>query len=403
LKLLLILLTTSHFVSARNYNYEDIPLGEKSFGMGHACMAVPGDVANMYYNPATLAYIESSQVSASLSAYERIDTRTGAYVSLFQSARDNITRGGFVAVPSMVGGNLKWGAWQWGGAILIPSSFQNSGTVDINAKDAASFEAKYDSLWAGMFVARKWGKHNFGLSLFYANTEIDEKFFFITTSVSPVEIRFVNRSTSSSGLVAVLGGTYDVDEKWTIGYSLRTPGVAIGGDGEFADATSGALTNSAADSFKSNFFPSPLRLSVGTAWRYSSLWLFAADLHFYGPASGNYSPSGNSLFQHDAKAIANVMLGAEYFAFPGIGFRIGFFSDMSAAKNVPTILTALDDKVHMFGGTAAVSFDKPTGSISLGGYVIGGQGSSPSLTQNPTTTRRSNYVYGFVVGSNYKF
>lgn len=393
----------SWVAEARTYNYEDVPMGERSFGMGHACMALSGDVSNMFYNPATLAYGESSQVSASLSSYARTDTRTGEFVSLFRSAQDNISRGGFLAIPSMVGGNLKWDDWQWGGSILVPYMYSNSGTVELNAQDAASFESKFSTVWMGAFLARKYGNQNFGVSMFYASHEIDEKFFFVTTSVSPISIRFVERNTNSAGVVMILGGTYEYSDRLSLGYSLRAKPFVFGGSGEFSDATSGASTAATADQFQTKFLPIPTRASVGMAYKPRSDLTFAADLHLYVGATGNYKGDTNSLFNVDSRSIVNVMMGAEYFYWKDVGFRLGFFTNMSAAKEVATYLTALDDKVHMFGGTAAIVFDKPTGSISLGGYVEGGQGSSGTLDQSPHVTRRSNYIYGFVTGSNYKF
>jgi len=371
--------------------------------MGHASMALAGDVSNMFYNPATLAYVDSSQVSASLSTYARIDTRTGEFVSLFKSARDNIKRGGFLAIPSMVGGNMKWGNWQWGGAVLVPYMYSNSGTVELNSQDAAAFESQFNTVWLGAFLARKYGRHNFGLSLFYASHDVNEKFFFVTTSTNPISIRFVEKSTSSSATVAVLGATYDLSENWKIGYSARLKGFAIGGLGEYTDATSGSNTAATADSFFSKFVPFPNRVSAGISNKVNNKLTLAADFHFYFPIKGNFKGDASALFNVDAKAVLNTMLGAEYFLSPTLGFRLGIYSNMSAAKTVPTYLTAIDDKVHMFGGTTAIVFEKPTGSISLGGYVIGGQGSSGTLSQVPTPTARSNYIYGFVVASNYKF
>jgi len=112
---------------ARNYNYQDVPLGERAFGMGSVSVALDGDVGNMFFNPATLARETSGQVSAALSAYTRVDGRSGTYVSLFQSMVDNVSQGGFVPIPSMVGGNMKAGPWTWGGSILVPYSYKTSG------------------------------------------------------------------------------------------------------------------------------------------------------------------------------------------------------------------------------------------------------------------------------------
>ena len=388
--------------SARTYNYQDVPLGERSFGMGNATMAVPGDVSNMFFNPATLAYVESSQVSASLSSYARIDTRTGEFVSLFRSARDNISRGGFLANPSMVGGNIKTGEWMWGGSILVPFYYENSGTVDLNTLDLGSFESKFQSVWMGMFLARRFGNQNFGVSLFYASRQTNEKFFFITRSVTPSQIRFVQNTYAINGVVGVLGGSYDLNEEWHFGYSFRPPPMAFSGDGEYGDNLSGATISVQNTKFKSKFYPLPMRLSVGATWSPRTDLMVAADLHFYSAVKG--SPvANNGVFDVDAKPIMNFSLGTEYIPWKGLGFRLGVMSNFSSARYVSKSLSAINDRVNMFGGTAAIVFDKPTGSISLGGYVQAGQGRSNTIADDAIEVPRSNFIYGFVVGSSYKF
>lgn len=400
----LCVLTMSGRVQARLYNYEDIPLGERAFGMGNANMAVPGDVGGIYFNPSILALNEHPQVSASLSAYARIDTRTGEYVSLFTSARDNISRGGFIAVPSMVGGNLRTGAWSWGGAVLVPTSFKNSGTNKTSKGGLSSFEGVVEATWLGAFAARRLNaRHSFGIAFFYVSRSNQEKFLFLENPAA-VEMRFIEETYSSNGLVSVLGGTYEWRDNLRLGYSLRLPPWHWGGKGVFSDATSGVAQQND-ETFRTTALPLPWRLSTGLAWQVNPKLLLAADLHFYGSLYENPSSSGHEAFLVSAHEVLNFALGAEYMGWPGIGLRMGIFSNFSSAGTLSRALSVLNDKVHMGGATAAIVFDKPTGSISLGGYVQGGQGvSTPvSLEQAGMLVPRSNYIYGFVVASTYKF
>jgi|GEM_PF-1251819 len=391
--------------SARLYNYQDIVVGERSFGLGGSSMAYLGDTSAIATNPAILALDTSAQFSASLSTYNRIDTRTGSYVSLFKSAADNVSRGGFLAVPSMVGGHFRWGEWTWGGSILVPQAFANSGKIDFSSESSASFESRQDAVWVGAFLARKLGaRHTVGLTLFYASENRVEKFAFTDrpAGVNPI-IRFAENAFDANAVLAVLGGSYLIDDHLRLGYSFRTPAIALHGQGYVQDVASDGST-STNEEFTTNKLPIPMRLGLGLSWEPSEEMMLTTDLYIYGAWYGDLAPSRNPALRVDAKETFNVNLGFEHKVWKRIGYRLGFFTNMSSAAKVPRGLTALNDRVHMFGGTGAVFWEKEAGTVSLGGYAQGGQGSSVSLNA-PTGgfVPRSNYVYGFVVGSSYRF
>ncbi len=403
--IVLILFLFSELTFARPYNYADVQLGEKSFGMGGASMALLGDVGQIYFNPAALADLSASQVSAALSGYARNDTRTGAFVNLFQSAVENISRGGFKAIPSMAGGNVRWGEWVWGGAILIPDSFANSGTTDIESVDSAAFEGSFQSLWLGAFLSRRWEKNAFGISFFYANRSFSERYFFISNAATNPVIRFLQRGQSINGLVAVLGGLRYLSSDLKLGYSLRLPPLAFPGSITVGDTTSGSLEGyDKPKEVSSRFFPLPIRIGLGLAWEPITRWSFAFDAYYFAPLKGNMdSADQREEFNFDAKQIVNISLGAEYFPWTQLGFRVGILSNMSAARTVPVGLSAISDKVNMFGGTGAIVFDKASGSISIGGYIQGGQGRAYAMDLTNSVVPRSNYSYGALIGSAFKF
>jgi hypothetical protein len=404
LRILWVLLFAAAPASARLYNYLDIPIGERSFGLGGSSMAFLGDTSAIATNPSILALDGSAQFTASLSTYNRIDTRTGQYVSLFKSAADNVSRGGFLAVPSMVGGHFRWGEWTWGGGILVPQAFANSGKIDFDSENTASFESRHDGVWVGGFLARKFGRHTAGLTLFYVSDHKLEKFAFTSrpTGQDPV-IRFAENSFDANAVLFVIGGSYAVTDRLRLGYSFRTPAMTLHGGGYIQDVASNG-DGARNEEFDSRKLPMPMRLGVGVAWDLEPDMLLAADLFVYGAWFGSLSASGDPVLKIEARETANLTLGFEHKIWRRIGYRLGFFTNMSAAARVPRGLTALNDKVHMFGGTGALFWEKDAGTLSLGGYAQGGQGSSVSLN-NPTggLVPRSNYVYGFVVGSSYRF
>lgn len=386
---------------ARTYNYEDIPVGERAFGMGNTSMAMEGsDTGVMFHNPALLGLSEHSQVSASLSAFSRIDTRTGDFVNIFRSAKDNVSRTGFLAIPSMVGGHIKTKKWVWGGTILVPFSFESQGLIDINADAIGSFQAKDVSYWYGAFAARELGNHAFGVALYYASRDNIEKFQFIRKSDQ--RIRLFEESFGASGYVLLVGGTYKLSDAWRLGYSLRFRPVLMGGQAHVVD-TASDRTEIFEKEADTSMYPMPWRVAAGLSYRANPRLIWAFDLRAYTKMHGNLAVGEVKEFELNAQPIANVAVGAEYMGWNEFGIRGGLFTNLSSAQQIQANLSAITDKVHMYGASFALVFSKKEGTISLGGYLQGGQGHAPSIQEVPTIVPRSNYFYGFLVGSSYRF
>jgi hypothetical protein len=388
---------------ARIYNYQDVPVGERSFGMGQVSMALSGDVGNAYFNPAVLSWSKGTQMAASVSAYERIDSRTGKFVSIFESALDNVKRGGFESVPSMIGGHLQKGDWTWGGAAFVPTSFSSAGTQDSNDK-FFSYEGVNQDVWLNIFgTFKKTENHRFGISLFYISKELREKFVTADQSAADIETRFEERFWSVNGFSFIVGGVHVLSDAWKVGWSFRAPVWKWGGEGQVSEIET--LTDTSRDQeFSPQLFPLPMRFSAGASYEFSDDLILAWDVHFYPGFKGNMRSGGEEEFEIDAKPIANVGIGAEYWWSKGLGFRIGINTNLSAARQVPEGMSAVVDKIHMGTGTSAIVMRTENGNISIGGWISGGQGYSKNFDpDNLKTVPRSLYLYGAVVASTYKF
>ncbi|MEO5667970.1 MAG: outer membrane protein transport protein [Bdellovibrionota bacterium] len=405
-KLLLCAVTviSAQTAHARLYNYEDLPLGSRGFGMGNTAMALVDDVGSIYYNPAILAWAQGDQISAGVSAYSRIDTRTGAYVSLFKSAADNVKRGGFLSVPAMVGGFFKKTRWTWGGAVMVPNSFVNSGSFKIDDDSDASYESFIEDIWIDAFGSYDLDDRNsLGVGIFYVSRQSSEKFSYVDKVAGSIAIEFIEKSWDVNGFSTIIGFSRKQNERLNWGLSLRSPVLIFGAVGRLSDVKSGA-TEAGVSDFKPTGVPVPARLSAGFAYTWSEGRTFAADLHLYAPLKTNLHPDKLSDFEVDLRAIPSLHFGYEHFFRKGLAARVGYFTNLSAAKNVPNGISAIHDKVNMFGATAALVFPKESGEVSLGGWAQGGQGRSRSI--NPTLSGdvpRSNYFYGGVIASSYRF
>jgi hypothetical protein len=389
---------------ARIYNYEDMPVGPRSFGMGNTGMAIADDVGNVYFNPAVLSWSEGNQISASVSAYSRIDTRTGQYVSLFESAADNVTRGGFLSVPSTVGGFLAKEQWTWGGAVFVPSAFKSSGSLDLGTDRRASYESEFEDIWISAFASRQLdSRTSVGLALFYVSRLYNEKFTYLDKSGGTLDITFRELMCNVNGATAILGFSRKQHEKWMWGLSARLPVWQWGGKGNVSSVESGASDIQSSD-FVPKGFPMPYRVSFGALYQSHPAHAWSADIHFYGALKQNLHPEKLAAFQIDLRSIANLHFGYEYFYKKSLGFRFGWYTNISAARVLPEEVSAIHDKVNMFGATGALVLAKDSGEVVLGAWAQGGQGRSRSVDPSDRgSVPRSNYFYGGVIASSYRF
>ncbi len=395
---------SSPLVWARLYNYEDLPIGVRSMGLGNAGVALTEDAGVVFLNPSVLSFSEGNQVSASVSSYTRIDTRTGEFVSLFRSAADNVTRGGFLSIPSNIGGFLSKGAWTWGGAVFVPNAFENSGSITLSSTSVASYESSLEDIWINFFGSKKLSdRSSLGIGLFYVSRDINEKFSYFNVGTGSLAISFDEKVYGGNGMNAVVGYTRKSSDTFMWGASFRSPVWLWGGAGSNSILTSGDSAIPISE-FKPTAVPIPMRLSWGFHQKLDARRSIVGDLHLYLPFSKNLDPNGNSYFDVDLRLIPNFHVGWEQYLWDTFAYRLGFFTNLTAAKVVPQDLSAIHDKVHMFGATGALVLASKMGEVVLGGWVQGGQGYSRSI--NPATTGpepRSNYFYGIVIASSYKF
>ncbi|NCN41938.1 hypothetical protein GW916_11900 [bacterium] len=397
-------LILSSGAQARLYNYEDMPVGTRAIGLGNTGMALVNDAGMAFLNPSILSFADGNQVSASVSAYTRIDTRTGEFVSLFKSAADNVTRGGFMSIPTNIGGFLAKGDWTWGGAVFVPNAFESKSSVDLSETSVASYESNIEDIWINFFGSKKLSERSsLGLGVFYVSREINEKFSYFDVGSGSLAISFDEKLYEGNGLNAIVGYTHKSSDTFMWAASFRTPVWAWGGLGRSSTLTSGDSEINSSE-FKPTAVPIPARLSWGFHQQFDNRRSFVADLHLYLPFKKNLDPNNDSYYDVELRAIPSLHFGWEHFLKDSLGYRLGFFTNLSAAKEVPADVSAVHDKVHMFGGTGAIVLASTMGEVVLGGWVQGGQGYSRSI--NPAVTAkepRSNYFYGMVIASSYKF
>ena len=62
-------------VYADEYHYNSLLIGDRASGLGGAYVAIADDPSGLYYNPAGTVYTASSNLSASMNAYNITNTK----------------------------------------------------------------------------------------------------------------------------------------------------------------------------------------------------------------------------------------------------------------------------------------------------------------------------------------
>jgi hypothetical protein len=207
-------------------------------------------------------------------------------------------------------------------------------------------------------------------------------------------------------LIAGLGVVWDASPGWRLGVSTSLPVRLLGGDGSFAEVRSGE-TDHTVKKFSLDRHPFPMRFSAGVEWIPETAWTFAFDVHAYTGFTRNLAASAPySLLSVSAKPVVNLNLGVQWRGWSRVGLRAGLFTNFSSSKEKFSRYATLQDSVDMYGATAAIYFPTPNGSISIGGFMQGGQGKMTDLTADGGsvgTVKRTIYVYGAILGSTYLF
>jgi len=319
-----------------------------------AVVAVSGDAATAYYNPAGLAALDGPTVQVSGSAYSASATHLGRFVETtlpWTSTHQSVDTTSFYSVPSVItygfrvrpGFGVAVGVW-------VPSHEEMTFTSDLHSEGAwapggsvthASYEQHlsaslkiertYFGVAGGLAVAPGV---RLGLSGFltYDAAENFASVFGAATTDSPVpEERGGTVSISASGKPSQFafrfggGAQWDVTPGLTLGVAVKTPSVVLAREG--VTTTTGSLTALfpgvpptiafGQDQGEPLRLTEPWRITAGGATSLGALSL-RAEADWQAPASGQ-------------RGVVNGRLGALYGA-GDVRWGGGLFTDR--ARNV---------------------------------------------------------------------
>jgi len=408
--------------SADPFHYQTLPLGQRALGMGGAFTGLANDPSAAYYNPAGIAVIADSALSASLTvnAFDRrtlvrgYRTRIGS-TSLKHDSQPSLPV--FVTLVKKVG--RKDADKKRNHAVALSTftvdqrrlSFDLEQRGRVAGRDQAdTFSATREdvTIWNGFSYAyRVSDKLAFGVSGFLSltRTRYDQEHIAVTLGT-------LDRTTGSysnegslwetyrarsevRNLVARVGALYQYDEKLRLGVMFQPPSIHVRGTADvrariltseiLATPATGRFTN-ASESGLSSHNPLPWELRLGSSYQPLNWITVAFDTSLYGwngtksnpivtigPRSpdsetGAIASAGDLAMETWYRNMtANVSMGAEAVIENTVALRAGLFTSLSAAPSVPRVSdTYYTPDVNLYGGAFSAGYVASGYDLSLG-------------------------------------
>lgn len=405
---------------ADEYHYENFRYGQRALGLGGAVVAYPGEPEMSYYNPAGLAMVGGAVFSGALQFYG-LDSRTltdSFRTGPWLDPKDE-TSDAFVVLPSSSVMSKSFGDGDE--HVVAVSSFLSS---HLEESFSGTARQPVDSpTWRGVGYQSSLGRSdqilmigatyafrvlsNFavGASAFYVRRDqrasvqrgqVNER-----TTPQGVDfesfIEVANTTDISDGaLVFRVGALWAVSDAWSAGFGCSAQSIHLHGEGalSYALTSSGEPDDPASNpTRRAESWPGrdantayPWGCRMGGMWTWPGNVRVSLDLSAHFPV--NYkrldlsaAEAGGavvrSVLVNDVQKefVANAAVGVEVWLASRWPLRAGFFTNNSAAPDIPANpLTLYAPSIDLYGATVSAGYLGDDRSINLGAEVQWGSG-----------------------------
>lgn len=358
--------------------YQVNTLSAKQMGMGHTGVALKLDAQSLWFNPAAAAYQESRfDISAGMTGIKATATftqndyvnpattttsnnglSTPMYLYFNYKATDDLSVGFSFNTP--FGSSMTWSD-NWTGAHVI----QNISLASYTFQPTVSYKFLDGKLSVGAGLMLSWGNFELSRSMLEVGSTTNSTIAALLSASGMGQYSSVITEVGDNPLVsATLGGDagvkmgvnlgimYDVNEKWSLGFSYRSKVTMKVDAGE-------ASLNYANDNVQSILsqtglipaldegtftaeLPLPTTLSLGTSFRPMDKWEFSGEIQWVGWSAYdqlNVHFNEEELKIEDITSVKNyknsiiVRMGAQYEAADWITARMGIYVDESPVRS----------------------------------------------------------------------
>ncbi|HEU4580036.1 MAG TPA: hypothetical protein VFS67_17380 [Polyangiaceae bacterium] len=438
-------------------HHNEVLVGGRALGMGGAATGLAEDAASVYYNPAGIAQMGGSSLSASfqVNAFQKITVDHG----LKAAGLADLTHDEQPSLAIYVSAIAKFGEANGAGfrrhAVAFSTvnpeqeqlAFSGFGHIDESYADL-KLDSRDETVWRGLSYAyslsSRWA---FGLSAFWSHRELKHREAWVfadavqprdyldsqgnqRTAVLANQLRADLRDVklSSDDAVLRLGVRHDLSPSWRVGLMLQPPGIPLRANASVAQEriTFGA---DEPDAPAPTYFrsrqpasarsPIPWEVRIGGAYLHDDFTL-ALDVLLHGPTGSAQhpvvavgAPASDEAFgrppsmpfllptSYYTHFTGNVALGVEGAIADVVPWAAGVFTDLSAAPSIdgPSNSYAWPD-VDRFGVSASLGLRQKGYNLQIGGSLVLGSGDAlvvdseaDAFTYTPSHWRERTFLF----------
>ncbi len=402
-------------VSADEYHYKDILIGDRAAGLGGTYVAVSDDPSGMYYNPAGIVYAASQKLSASMNTY---NIRKTTYKNAL--AGKDWVRSSSLLLPNFFGVTQPLGVGTFGISYAIPDSAiedqDQTIPLDISPNDGnnattdftINFNNQDNTYNAGPSFALKISKNlSMGITL-YGYTRIQEQIFnqvfeaplshndiaaveatetiaavdavVNTEDVYHMENLYISRK--EYGIKPIFGIMYTPYEKISLGITFSNTWM-LSNTIVRQEVCASTLRNinttlckqGELNRLKTEFEGTrefPWELATGIAYFPSNTLMLTSDIVIYKGINATTKP------------MFNISAGIEYYLTKTFALRAGgFTNNANTPELIPGVINRYPEHVDLKGGTISLSNFTRSSSLSFGVVLTKGTGEAQVLSGSP--------------------
>jgi long-chain fatty acid transport protein len=400
---------------ADDNHYVNMLIGNRASGLGGAYTALSDDPAGCFHNPAGIAFVPHSSLSASVNAFAK---STKIYENtLVNTAGEQLDwrKTSSSLLPNFFGLVRNFGGGKLGISYAVTDSldrrqkqtFSNVrsrwadnpiDTYSINLNDS---DKTY--LFGPSYAYRLTDTLSLGATLYayYRDKEVINNQLLIFSQGQHSWSNYYE-TQQDWGLKPMLGLMWEPWEKVSIGASvsrifitdsdkkrqttLRDTVSSGSGEIDFSDTDAIYFRTSSS----SNTDDFPYRSALGVAYFASPRLLFSADLVYHDAVD-------------DKEAVWNFALGTEYYPWEPLALRFGLFSDHANTAELSADRVNQDEHLDIYGASLSASVFHQQSSITLGVVYSRGEGEAQVVANDTVQQDVIIENLNFYLSASYRF
>lgn len=366
-------------VSADEYHYNNILLGDRAAGMGGAYTAISDDPSGLFYNPAGIIYAQGTNVSVSANAYHQSKTNYNNVIG-----GNGWNRTSSALLPNFFGVIQPLGKGKVGFSYAVPDSIiedqdQAFTNIPLITKYVVNFNKNDNTYCFGPSYAVELSR---GVSVggtLYVQYRSSQWILNQLINLNTGQYEWTNRyyQTSEWGLRPVVGLMWNTTEKLSIGLTASLTKVLNSTTTDqtiFKDILYDGNTVSRTSIQSTEKRQLPFTTTLGFAYFPSNKLVVSGDISFYGSSKGFESDPGD-----DRVATTNIALGTEYYLDEKWAVRAGLFTDKANTPKINSGDSNALDHVDLTGFTLSACYFTRQSAITLGTAYRSGSGKAQIL------------------------